>query len=299
METPATTKIDLSAMGINLPKDFDLQPLIEMTSVYGVKLIVAVAIFFAGKWLAKRLCNILKRGMIKAAFDRTLVTFLGNIIYFGVLGLVCVIALGQVGIETASLAALIAAAGLAVGLALQGSLSNFAAGVLLIIFRPFRAGDYIEAAGVGGTVQEITIFTTVLNTPDNKRVILPNSAVSSGNIINYSANDTRRLDLVVGVSYSDNLAHVKEVLMRILQNDPRVLKTPEPVVAVLAMADSSVNFAVRPWVNKDDYWAAHFALHETIKTTLDEEGISIPFPQRDIHLVDAAAINVKTAAKKA
>lgn len=299
--------MDLSSLGIDLSGKFEMESIMAFLGVYGVKLVTAVVIFFGGKWLARRVTHVMKAAMNRAHFDITLVRFLGNIVYAALLGLVCVIALSQIGIETASLAAVIAAAGLAVGLALQGSLSNFAAGVLLIIFRPFRAGDFIEAAGVSGTVEEITIFTTILNTPDNKRVIVPNSAVSGDAITNYSANETRRIDLVIGVGYGDNISKARDVMMEVLKREPRVLSSPEPVVAVSELGDSSVNFVVRPWVSRDDYWGARFAVTEAIKLALDENGISIPYPQRDLHIVDSVKIRTaleqddapkKTAAKK-
>lgn len=282
--------MDFSALGLDLSGKFEIEPVVTFLGLYGVKLMTAVIIFFGGKWLARRVSNLLKAAMTRAHFDMTLVRFLGNIFYAGMLGLVCVIALSHIGIETASLAAVIAAAGLAVGLALQGSLSNFAAGVLLIIFRPFCAGDFIEAGGVSGTVEEITIFTTILNTPDNKRVIVPNSEISGGAIINYSANENRRVDLVIGIGYGDNIARAKDVIMAAVKAEPRVLQTPEPVVAVSELGDSSVNFVVRPWVGKADYWAARFAVIERIKLALDENGISIPFPQRDLHIIDSVRV---------
>ena len=192
------------------------------------------------------------------------------------------------GVQTASIIALLGAAGLAVGLALQGSLSNFAAGVLIILFKPYKVGDYIEAGGVGGSVESLQIFTTVLITPDNKRVVVPNSQVTDGVITNYSANDTRRLDLVAGVSYSDDLDKVRAVLEGIIDDSEYVLDAPAPTIAVNELADSSVNFVVRPWVKTTDYWAAHFTLTETIKKRFDAEGISIPFPQTDVHVHQVA-----------
>jgi small conductance mechanosensitive channel len=284
--TAATDQVKALTAGV---QEFDPQPYIEMAGVYGVQLLTAVIIFVAGKWVAKRVTNVLKKTMNKGNVDATLVKFLGNIAYGLMLAFVCIAALSQVGIETASLAAIIAAAGLAIGLALQGSLSNFAAGVMLILFRPFKAGDFIEAAGLSGVVAEVSIFTTVLTTGDNKKVIVPNSAISSGSITNYSAHDTRRLDLVIGVGYNDDIAKVKKTLEKILKDEKRVLKDPAAVIAVLELADSSVNFAVRPWVKTADYWGTYFDLMETIKVTFDKEGISIPFPQRDVHVIDAAA----------
>lgn len=194
-------------------------------------------------------------------------------------------AVAQVGIQTTSIIAVLGAAGLAIGLALQGSLSNFAAGVLMLIFRPFRAGDYVECAGTAGVVEEVQIFSTRLRTPDNKLVIVPNGAVYSGNVVNYSANDTRRLDLVFGVSYADDLDHVKRVMRAVLDAEPRLLADPAPTIGLLELADSSVNFAVRPWVRTGDYWPVYFDLMEAMKKRFDAEGITIPFPQRDVHFV--------------
>ncbi len=197
---------------------------------------------------------------------------------------VAIAALSRLGVETTSLVAVIGAAGLAVGLALQGSLSNFAAGVLLIIFKPFRVGDFVEVAGAKGMVQEIQIFTTVLHSPDNVRIIIPNSQVTGANIINYTANDRRRVDLVIGISYGDDIAKAKQVITSVLLSDKRVMRDPAPVVAVLGLGDSSVNIAVRPWVKADDYWPTYFDLTENIKVSLEQNGLTIPFPQRDIHI---------------
>ena len=195
--------------------------------------------------------------------------------------------MGRLGVQTGSFIAIIGAAGLAVGLALGGTLSNFASGVLLIIFKPFTVGDFIEAGGAMGSVKEIQIFNTILSSPDNKKVIIPNAQVTGGNIVNYSANGTRRVDLVIGVSYEDDLKRAREVIESVLKADSRILPDPAYTVAVSELGDSSVNFVVRPWVNSDDYWAVYFDLTEKIKVTLEENGLSIPFPQRDVHLFNA------------
>ncbi len=263
-----------------------LPKLQEFATFYGLKIIAAILIFIIGRWLAKMIKNLIVKVMKKGEVDATLTSFVGHLTYVALLTLVVIAALNQIGVQTTSFVAIIGAAGLAVGLALQGSLSNFAAGVLMILFRPFKVGDYIEAGGTAGTVEEIQIFSTILITPDNKVIIVPNAKITGDNIVNYSAKDTRRMDLVFGVGYGDDLQKVKDILQDILQNDPRVLKIPQPMVGVLELADSSVNFAVRPWVKSSDYWPLFFDLKETIKKRFDAEGISIPFPQQDVHLYE-------------
>jgi small conductance mechanosensitive channel len=198
-------------------------------------------------------------------------------------------ALGALGVQTASFIAIIGAAGLAVGFALQGSLANFASGVMLIIFRPFKSGDYVEAGGTSGSVEAIQIFNTTLKTPDNKKVIVPNSQITGDKIVNYSAMDKRRIDLVFGIGYDDNIRQAKEILEKIITEDSRILKDPAPVIAVLELGDSSVNFAVRPWVNTADYWAVYFDITEKVKLTFDENNISIPYPQTDVHIHQVTA----------
>lgn len=249
-----------------------------------LNVVAAAAIFFIGRWLAKFVSDLLEKGLNRAHVDPTLSKFVRNLAFFAVMVFVCVAAITKLGVETTSLIAVIGAAGLAVGLALQGSLSNFAAGVLLIIFKPFRVGDYIEAGGVGGVVQEIQIFNTILFSPDNVKIVVPNSQITGGNIKNYTANDKRRLDMVIGISYGDDIAKAKQVITSVLLSDSRILRDPAPVVAVLGLGESSVNIAVRPWVKAVDYWAEHFDLHEKIKISLEQNGLTIPFPQRDLHI---------------
>ncbi|MAH05752.1 MAG: mechanosensitive ion channel protein [Alphaproteobacteria bacterium] len=265
-------------------------------SLYGLKVIAAIAIFIIGKWVAKRVVNVLKKFMQKASVDETLISFAGNIFYGLGLAFVVIASLSQLGVETTSLAAVIAAAGLAIGLALQGSLSNLAAGVMIILFRPFKIGDFVEAAGAAGIVEDISIFTTKFRTPDNRQIIVPNNAVTSDNITNISAKPERRVDLVVGVSYDDDLKKVKDVLSKIVSADERVLKDKDVVIAVSELADSSVNLVVRPWVKTEDYWPVYWHLTEQIKVTFDKEGISIPYPQRDLHVIDGGAVTTKKAA---
>jgi small conductance mechanosensitive channel len=246
--------------------------------------------------VAKKLVGVVKQTMLKSNVDSTLVAFAGNIMYGLAVAFVVIAALSQLGVETTSLAAIIAAAGLAIGLALQGSLANFAAGMMLIIFRPFKIGDYVEAGGTAGTVEEISIFTTIFKTPDNKEVIVPNNMITSDIIVNVSAKAERRIDLVVGVGYGDDLSKVKKVLAAIIAAEPRILKEHDVTIAVSELADSCVNLVVRPWVKTGDYWGVYFDLTEAVKTTFDKEGISIPFPQRDLHVVNGEMALAKKAA---
>lgn len=256
----------------------------DYLSIYGLKILGALAILAIGVWASKTLTKIVKKLMKRSNIDDTLISFGGNIVYVLMLGFVIIASLSTLGVETTSLAAVIAAAGLAIGLALQGSLSNFAAGVMIIGFRPFKLGDYVDAAGVSGTVDDISIFTTTLKTPDNKLVIVPNASITSDPITNYSAQETRRIDFVFGIGYDDDIKKAKKVLEKIVTSDERVLKDPAPVIGVKELADSSVNFVVRPWVNTADYWSTYFDITEQVKLQFDKEGISIPFPQQDVHM---------------
>jgi len=231
----------------------------------------------------------LMKAIQKGDLDITLRRFIGNLARTLLMLFVVIAAINALGVQTASLIALVGAAGLAVGLALQGSLANFAAGVLIVLFRPYKVGDWIEGGGVSGSVEEVQILTTVLKTGDNKRVIIPNSQIMGTTITNYSANDTRRVDLVVGVSYSDDLDKVRKELQDLVDADERILKDPAVTIAVSELADSSVNFVLRPWVNTADYWAVYFDLTERVKKRFDEVGISIPFPQRDVHIHNVPA----------
>jgi small conductance mechanosensitive channel len=256
---------------------------------FGKDVAIALVIFIVGRWVAKWLARLTERGMQRANADATLIGFVRSMVYIALLTFVVMAAISQLGIQTTSFIAVLGAAGFAVGLALQGSLGNFAAGVMMIIFRPFKAGDFIEAAGISGVVEDIGIFTTTLRTGDNKTIIVPNAQVTSGIIVNYSAKDTRRVDLTVGVSYDDDIDKVREVIKGIIAADERIHQEPEPVIVVSALADSSVNFAVRVWVDADNYWPVNFHLQETIKKRFDEEGISIPYPQQDVHIHQVAA----------
>jgi small conductance mechanosensitive channel len=247
-------------------------------------LIVAIVIVLIGRWLARFISRLIERMMTAAHIEQTVINFVTHIASILVMVFAILMALGRLGIETTSILAVLGAAGLAIGLALQGSLSNLAAGVLLIIFRPFRQGDFIEAGGVLGTVQEIQMLTTVMNTPENFRLIVPNSDIMNGVITNYSVNETRRVDLTIGVSYDDDVRHVKQVLDTLVTENPLVLKEPAPFVAVSDFGDSSVNFVVWVWVKRPDFRQVRFGLPEQIKLTLDAHGITIPYPQRDLHL---------------
>ena len=255
----------------------------EWIALYGLNIIGALVILIVGRWVSMGVRSLIGKLMSRAGVDKTLISFVRNLSYVALLAFVIIAALSRLGIQTASFIAVIGAAGLAIGLALQGSLANFAAGVLMIIFKPFKVGDFIEGAGVSGVAEEIGIFTTALKSPDNKKVIVPNAKVTGDNIVNYTAKEMRRVDMVAGVSYSDDLGKVKTVLQEIMEGDERILKDPAPKIAVLELADSSVNFVVRPWVNTGDYWDVFFDTQEKIKLRFDAEGISIPFPQQDVH----------------
>ena len=260
------------------------ETLLEWAYIYGPRVIGALAIIVLGRIGVGIVAGIIRRLMLRAKVDETLTKFVVSLTRIALLVFVFIAALGALGVETTSFIAVIGAAGLAVGFALQGSLSNFASGVMLVIFRPFSVGDYVEAGGQSGSVEEIHIFNTVLNTPDNKKVIVPNSKITGDNIINYSARDTRRVDLVFGIGYGDDLLKAKRILEQIVAEDSRILKDPAPTIAVAELADSSVNFAVRPWVKTADYWAVLYDITEKVKLTFDREGISIPFPQQDVHM---------------
>lgn len=256
---------------------------------FGIDLVAALAIFIIGRIAVGFAVRGLRAAMRKNNIEKTLETFLCNLIRWALMVVVIIAAIAQVGIETTSFIAVFGAAGLAVGLALQGSLSNFASGVLIVLFRPYRVGDFIEAAGISGSVEQVQILTTILKTGDNKQVIVPNSKVMNSIITNYSANETRRIDLVIGVSYDDDLDKVKKTLQELVDADERILKDPAAKIAVSELADSSVNFVVRPWAQTADYWNVRFDLTEAIKKRFDEENITFPFPQQDVHLFNTAA----------
>lgn len=251
---------------------------------YAMNIAAAILTLAIGLYVARIIANAFHKVLSKRELDSTIVDFVAHMIRYIIIAFVVIAALGRIGVQTTSFIALLGAAGLAIGLALQGSLSNFASGVLIVVLRPFKAGEYIEAAGTAGSVDSVQIFATTLKTPDNKIVVVPNSSILSGNIVNYSRMPTRRIDLIIGVSYGSDLAKTKAVLERVVKANSNVLTDPEPLVAVAELADSSVNLVVRPWVKSENYWKVRFALMEAIKNGLDEAGIEIPFPQMDVHL---------------
>jgi small conductance mechanosensitive channel len=256
----------------------------EYVLLYGLKIIAAGLIFIIGKFISKVLSNILKKIMQQSKIEETLISFVTHIAYVAAMTFVVIAAIGQLGVQTTSFVAVIGAAGLAVGLALQGSLSSFAAGVILILFKPFKVGDFIIAGGETGTVQEIQIFSTVLAHPDNRKVVIPNSQITGGTITNFSAIDKRRIDLVFGISYKDDMKKAKDILAKVVASDNRVLDDPKPVIAVSELGQSSVNLVCRPWVKPGDYWVVYFNIVEQGKFELEKNGITIPFPQQDVHI---------------
>jgi len=261
-----------------------METALEYISLYGLKIVVAIVIFVIGKFLARKVADLIASFMEKAEVDPTLVQFAKSLTYFGLLLMVTLASLNALGVNTTSFIAVLGAASLAVGLALQGSLANIGAAVLIIFFRPFKVGDFVEAGGAVGTVEEINLFSTIISPVDNRTIIVPNSAIIGGNIVNFSKKDTRRVDITFGIGYDDDLKLAKETLVELLGSDERVLKDPEPFVAVSELADSSVNFITRTWVKSEDYWGVYFDTIERVKLTFDEKGISIPYPQMDIHL---------------
>jgi small conductance mechanosensitive channel len=262
-----------------------VESVVTLVSTWGLKAVGAVAVLIVGRMIAGGLRRGAGRALKRSGVDETLAPFLTGLVYYLALAVVVIAVLNLFGIETTALVAVVGAAGLAIGLALQGTLSNFAAGVMLLIFQPFKKGDYVVTGGSSGTVSEVGIFVTTLTTPDNVKIIVPNSDVAGGTITNYSANDTRRNDLVIGISYDDDIGKAISVIQGILDADPRVHEDPEPVIAVSELGDSSVNLVVRPWCAAGDYWALRFDLQRKIKEELESEGCSIPYPQHDVHVV--------------
>ena len=258
--------------------------IVEILSSLAFSLLMALLIFVIGKWLVNKVVAVLGKVLRKVkGMDETLIKFLENIVYYSLMIVVLLTALGKLGVETTSFLAILGAAGLAIGLALKDSLGNFASGVMIILFKPFKVGDVVTAAGVTGSVTEVGIFNTIFTTPVNQKIIIPNGAITSASITNINANDTRRIDLLIGIGYNDDIKKAKDVLNSIVTENEKVLIDKGITVAVSELADYSVNFVVRAWVNTPDYWDVKFALTETIKTTFDKEGITIPFPQQDVH----------------
>jgi len=262
-----------------------VQTVSDMIGLYSTNIAIAIVIFFVGKWLAFKVTSIVIKLINKQKnVDTTLSMFLENIIYYILMVVVILTALDQVGIETTSFLAILGAAGLAIGLALKDSLSNFASGVMIILFRPYKIGDVVNAAGITGKVKEIHLFNTEFTTPDNQKILVPNGAITAGSITNINAHETRRIDLTIGIGYDDDIKKAKELLEIIVNENDKILKDPVVTIAVAELADSSVNFVVRPWVKTPDFWDVKFDLLETIKNRFDAEGISIPYPQSDVHL---------------
>jgi small conductance mechanosensitive channel len=264
--------------------DQAVQTIVALVSTWGLRVAGAIAVLVIGRFACRIARNAVRRALESRRVDASLVPFISNLIYFTLLTAVIISVLGIFGIETTSLVAILGTAGLAVGLALQGTLSNFSSGVMLLLFRPFRVGDYVDAGGVAGTVFEIGLFATTLNTPDNVKIIVPNSSVYGATIKNFSANNTRRNDFVLGISYNDDISRAIEVVNSVLSKDSRVLTDPESTVAVSELADSSVNLVARPWCRTEDYWALRFDLVRRFKEELEQSGCSIPYPQHDVHV---------------
>ncbi len=263
-----------------------LQKIYQLGMLYGIRIIAAILIFIIGKWAARLISKLVAKVMEKSKVDAILIPFIKNLTYFVLLTFVVIASLNKLGVETTSFVAIIGAAGLAIGFALQGALANFAAGVMLIVFKPFKVDDYVEAGSTAGFVEQIQIFNTILRSPDNRKIIVPNSKITGDKITNYSDIDKRRVDLVFGISYDDDIRKAKNILEKVVTSDSRVLKDPKPVIAVAELADSSVNLVCRPWVKPADYWGVYFDILEAAKEELEKNQITIPYPQRDIHLFE-------------
>jgi len=261
-----------------------LDTFIEMTIGYGPRVVLAIIVLIAGLWVIGRFVAVMKAGMERGRIEPTLSRFLGSLVSVGLKALLFISVASMIGIATTSFIAVLGAAGLAVGLALQGSLGNFAGGVLILAFRPFRVGDFIESQGIAGTVLEIQIFNTLMKTPDNKRIVIPNGALSNGIITNFSTEGTRRVDLVFSIGYGDDIARAKAIIRRVVSADTRVFSEPEPLIVVGKLSESSVDITTRVWANSADYWPLYFHLLESVKIAFDAEGVTIPFPQRDVHI---------------
>lgn len=263
-----------------------MEMIVTMVSTWGIRVVGAIVLLLVGRIVAGWIRKSVRKGLVKADTDASLIPFFSNMTYYVVLAIVVIAVLNLFGIETTSLIAVVGAAGLAVGLALQGTLSNFAAGVMLLVFRPIRVGDFVEVGGQAGSVKEISIFSTLLDTGDNIRITIPNAQVYGSTIRNYSFNDTRRIDLVIGIGYGDDISRALEIVERVVTADSRTLRDPAPTIAVSELGDSSVNLVVRPWCGKSDYWPLRWDLTRAIKEQLEAGGCSIPFPQTDVHVLE-------------
>tara|TARA_B100001093_G_scaffold502077_1_gene554558 strand:+ start:1300 stop:2166 length:867 start_codon:yes stop_codon:yes gene_type:complete len=257
---------------------------IDLGIDFTIRLATALAIFLIGKFVVKLIINAISKIMARQTTDRTLELFICNLVNISLMVVVIIASIGALGIETTSFIAIFGAAGLAIGLALQGSLSNFASGVLIVLFKPYRVDDFIEAAGISGIVEKVQILTTILKTVDNKQIIVPNSKIMDSIITNYSTKETRRIDMKISVGYQDDIDFVKKTLYEIISEDKRILTEPKPMVVVSELADSSVNFFIRTWVNSEEFWDIKFEMIETIKKSFDKKGISFPYPQQDVHI---------------
>lgn len=269
-------------MMVKLEKYTDL--ILQYGTEYGIKILGSLLIFLIGRWISGQIVLLIKKGMGKARVDETLISFVANGTYVALIVVIVVAAIGNLGVETTSFIAVFGAAGLAVGLALKDTLSNVGAAILIIFFKPFKVGDYIEASGVQGIVQAMNLFSTTLTTVDNRSIIIPNGALIAGNIINYTSNNQRRIDMVFDIDYKDDLKLSKEVVLNVLLAHPKILKEPAPVVVVGALADNSVQLYARPWVDALEYWDIKFEITESVKLEFDKHNISIPFPQMDLHV---------------
>ena len=266
--------------------DFEglFQKIVDMAATYGIQLLLAILVLIVGLMVIKSITKGAVKMMTRSNMSESLIPFLKNLISISLKLLLIISVLGMVGIEMTSFIAVLGAAGLAVGLALQGTLQNFAGGVIILLFKPYKVGDYIETQGYAGSVKEIQIFSTILNTPDNKIIIIPNSPIATGSLINYSAQPTRRVDFTFGIGYSNDIDEAKKALLTIVESHDKIFSEPAPFVRVVELADSSVNFAVRVWANSSDYWDVFLDITEQVKKEFDKRGISIPFPQQDVHV---------------
>ena len=268
--------------------DVTLNSLLESAAPFAIQAVLALVIFYFGRWAARLVTGLVRKILKKNDLDDMLINLVAQVVYVALLGFVILAALDQLGVNTTSALAIFGAAGIAVGLAVKDSLSNFAAGVMIILHRPFTAGHFVEVAGVSGKVLEVTLFSTVMLTSDNRRIIIPNGIVYSDKIINHSAENTRRVDVTFGIGYDDDLAMAQKLIVQAMKADPRILDDPEPAIALVELADSSVNLAARPWANTQDYWAVKGELMANVKKAFDANGISIPYPQQDVHMHQVA-----------